>query len=152
MQLESDAIVRVRREAVVRAAPEDVGRLLADVARWPRWVPNVAFTSLPETPKAGTVFQWKVNGMHTVSRVDVLDPGAEIGWSSRGFGTWGERLWTFSAVDAGEGTVPVRTRVESIETVNGWITWLLRRTIRKTLELSADLWMEALVERVEAPR
>lgn len=164
MEIDENAPVRVRREAILRAAPPAVWRLQSGIARWSRWLPNVAFTTLPEAPSTGTVFQWKVNGMHTVSRIEVMEPERRIGWSSRSFGTHGAHLWTLTEVPAaavrasrmdwiGEEPPVVAgdlwTRVESVEVIGGWIARILRRTIRKTLERSGDLWMSALVECAE---
>lgn len=145
MRINEDAIVRVRAEAVVRAEPEEIWRWLADIPGWPRWMPHVGFTSLPSAPEPGTIFHWKVNGMQTVSRIEVMEPGHRIGWSNRGFGTHGGQL--VSLAETPEVGV---TRVESIEVVNGWVTWLLRRTIRRTLDRSADLWMRSIAERAGA--
>lgn len=148
MRINEDAIVRVRREIVVPAAAEEVWALLANVGGWPRWLPIVGFSAISEAPEPGTVFQWKINGIHTVSRMEIVEPGRRIGWSNSGFGTHGGHLWTLSEV-AGEAG-PVQTRVESIEVLNGWVTWLMRRTIRRTLEHSADLWMESLGGRLSS--
>lgn len=155
MEIDEKATVLVRASGIVRASPDEVWRVLSDISGWRRWNPTVTYVSISEPLRPGAIFQWKTNGMTAVSRIEVADHASRLGWRTRGFGTRGAHLWTLTEVES-ETASPAGaserwTRIDSMETMDGWLTSILRWTIRRTLELSGAVWIRSMRDRVENP-
>jgi uncharacterized protein YndB with AHSA1/START domain len=79
-----DVDVFVHNEGWIKAPPEVVWANLIDATAWPSWYSNSADIHLEggvERLAKGVRFDWRTFGFPITSRVDVLEPNREIGWS-----------------------------------------------------------------------
>jgi hypothetical protein len=79
-----DVDVFVHNEGWIKAPPEVVWANLIDATAWPSWYSNSADVHLEggvERLAKGVRFDWRTFGFLITSRVDVLEPNREIGWS-----------------------------------------------------------------------
>ncbi|MBV2353857.1 SRPBCC family protein [Streptomyces sp. J2-1] len=82
----------------VKAAPEGVFCCLADLNRWPLWVPGV--TEAGPTMSGGPLalqesFRVRLFGVGLECLVGEWQPGARLGWSGLGPGLHFYHAWTF---------------------------------------------------------
>lgn len=136
------APVVVVREVHVTAPAADVWRVHTDVARWPLWHPGVAFSSVSGEVAPGTILHLRLDGMAVYSRIEEVVSEERIAWRFRMFGAQGLQRWSLEE-RGGHTTV----RLE--EALGGWAPFLLRRTVRRSVERSRDAWLEALRRRAE---
>lgn len=142
MEINRGAPVVVVREVEVAAPPARVWEVHTDVARWAGWHPGVSFSALRGGLEPGVALHWRLDGIWLASRIEVVDPERKVGWTMRSFGVQGVQIWT---LETRAGGTVVRTE----ESLGGWAPFLLRRTVRRTVERSREAWLAALKRRVE---
>jgi hypothetical protein len=137
------APIIVRVECEVAATPDKVWELVSEVPRWPLWFRRVRYASLhgPLTP--GTALHWQVDGLRISSVLLEVKVERVLGWTLRMMGGNGGMRWTLEPLASG-GTL---VRVE--ESWAGAMVWLLRGTLRRTLESSRREWLVALQRAVQ---
>ncbi|MEX2527797.1 MAG: SRPBCC family protein [Gemmatimonadota bacterium] len=131
------APVHLLQEAVIRAPVERVWGSLVDLSQWPMWHPGISRLGVEGELEVGTRFHWRMNGMHLHGRVLELEAPVRARWEVRGMGLAGVQLWK---LESAKGV----TRVTMEEAVGGWVPFLMRGTVGKTIRLSREGWMEAL--------
>jgi uncharacterized protein YndB with AHSA1/START domain len=132
------APIVVRVECEVATTPDKVWELVSVVPRWPRWFRRVRSATLrgPLTP--GTALLWQVDGLRISSILLEVEVGRTLAWTLRMMGGKGGMRWTLEPLPSG-GTL---VRLE--ESWAGALVWLLRGTLRRTLESSRREWLGAL--------
>lgn len=137
------APVHLLRDVVVQTPVEGVWGTLVDLSRWPMWHPGISRLGVEGKLEVGTRFHWRMDGMHLHGRVLELEPPVRARWELRGMGMAGVQLWSLDSVKGG-------TRVTLEEAVGGWVPFLMRGTVGKTIRLSREGWLEALQRVCEA--
>jgi uncharacterized protein YndB with AHSA1/START domain len=132
------AAVVVHAEREVAAPPERVWLLLGDPSRWPTWFRRIRFASLRGPLAPGAALIWQVDGLRISSILLEVEAERVLMWTLRMMGAKGGMRWTLDPLPTG-GT---RIRVE--ESWGGVMVWLLRWTLRRTLEGSRSEWLLAL--------
>lgn len=140
--LRDDAPVVVRLQMEVAAPPERVWEVLTRVEEWPRWHPGAGFAVLAGELEPGTPLRWRMDGMRIASVLVEVDPPRRLAWTLRTLGGRGFQRWSLEALEDGG------TRVWTEESWEGVAVSLLRRTLRRTLLLSREAWLEGLGVRV----
>lgn len=89
----------------------------------------------------GTTFRWKAGPASLVSKLEVVDPPREIGWTGTTMSIRAAHVFRFEARDGG-------TLARSQESWEGWVASLLKGYSRRMLEngiktVLADLKAEA---------
>ena len=139
----SRAPVHLLEEAFVLAPVERVWGSLVDLSRWPAWHPGISRLGVEGQLEVGTRFHWRMDGMHLHGRVLELEAPRRARWEVRGMGLAGVQLWNLVSAKGG-------TLVTLEEAVGGWVPFLLRGTVGKTIRSSREGWMEALRRVCEA--
>ncbi len=137
--------VQVEGEVWIGAPPSRVWEVLTDLERWNRWHRGISFAQLRGSVERGTIFHWRKDGMHVVSALDPVEPERTFGWHGRAFGARLRHLWTLEPSQGG-------TRVRGTESVDGFMVWVIRRSVRKTVDRSLAEWLHGLKARAEAPK
>jgi len=141
---ESRAPVEVRLEVDVAAPPARVWEVLTRFEAWPAWHRGVQFAVLRGELSRGSRLLWRADGMRIRSELQEVESSRVLGMSTRTLGGRGYHRWTLIPRDDG-GTL-----VRSEEVWDGLGVRLLRRTLRRTLDVSRRAWLAALRERVES--
>ncbi|WP_055715653.1 SRPBCC family protein [Streptomyces torulosus] len=138
--VDAGAPVLASCEVTVRAPSSEVWELLADIARWPSWVPGVRQAHLDGDLAPDVPFRWVLNGMRVKSTLAVVRPGSELSWTGTLAGTRGVHRFLLE---------PARgaTRVRSEESIGGPLAGLLYSS-DKLQAVLAD-WTAALKSQAE---
>ena len=88
------------------------------------------------------MFHWKAQGLAIKSKLEVVEPCQEIGWTGISIGMRAEHLWHFEATADG-------TKVRTEESLSGWLTRFLALFDRQFLEKSMANSLAMLKEQAE---
>lgn len=137
------APVEVRLEVDVDASPEEVWTILTRFEAWPAWHRGIQFAALKGELARGGLLQWRADGMRIHSELVEVESCRILGMSTRTLGGHGYHRWTLIPRNDG-GTL-----VRSEEIWEGLGVRLLKRTLRRTLQVSRKAWLAALRDRAE---
>lgn len=117
-RVQGDAPLHARQSVTITAPRDRVYALLADVAAWPSWQPNVKAVTPPTDVVPGARFTW-VNGGSTISsRLAAVTPNELLAWTGSVSTAKAVHVWRFSS------PTPGSTRVDVEETMDGFLlTW-----------------------------
>lgn len=127
-------------EVDIKARPEAVYDLIANVLEWGRWRakdPKVKSENSPVS--VGDEFKWSA-GASIKSKVTEAERGKVIAWTGSSFGLLkAHHKWIFSETDNG-------THVTCEETLSG----LLAPFIRRSLDKTNSVWLSELKKAAES--
>ena len=126
MDIDQHAPITASGTVDVSASPGEVWALLADIARWPSWNPDVSAARIEGELKAGSTFVWSA-GPGTITSVlrSVVD-GRELGWTGSTMGIHAVHVWRIEPTKWG-------TRVTTEESWRGWSTRFMHKRMEKVL-------------------
>ena len=104
---------------------------------------SLGFSKLEGAPQVGSVFQWKPGGITINSTVEILEPNERIGWTGTAIGTQARHIWAFKPHKDG-------TLLTTEESMDGWLSWLLKVITPRFLEESLDAGLQSLKKRAES--
>ena len=141
MEINRSAPAVAEGEKFIESEPEVVFGVIAAIDDWPSWNTDVKSVDVEGNVEPGTTFRWKAGPASLVSKLEVVDPPREIGWTGTTMSIKAVHVFRFEARDGG-------TLARSEESWEGWIASLLRGYSRTTLEkgiesVLADLKVEA---------
>lgn len=139
LDIDGDAPVVARAEADVQAPPERIFGLIADVASWPRWNPDVRAASIDGPFVHGSRFRWKAGPGSITSTVEHVEFPRRIVWTGRTTGIRAIHVYELVPHDA-------RTTVISRESWDGLLVRILRKTLERTLRRSLEAGLRHLAE------
>jgi uncharacterized protein YndB with AHSA1/START domain len=153
-------------EVDVAAPPEAVWAVLVAAEGWPRWNPGIAFATFRGSAVApGAPLLFQIDGLKIRAALLTVTPPVELAGRFHTLGAHGTFQWTLETVPAADDPgpeapspenpgpadpLPPKTRVRLEEAWRGVAPFLLRGTLRRTLEVSRLHWLERLKDRVEA--
>jgi hypothetical protein len=126
----------------IRAKPETVWDVLADIDNWPSWNRDVKKAKLAGGLKVGSSFRWKAGPGTITSTLEQVERPREIGWSGRTMGIIAVHVYRLEP--HGEGT-----KVHTEESFDGLIARLLKGPTRRTLQRGIDGGLASLKEEAE---
>jgi len=129
MDMDFDAPAVATGEIDIRASPAVVWEVLADVAGWPAWNPDVSRASIDAALRPGTVFRWKAGPGTIVSTIRQADRPSRLGWTGRTLGIRAKHAYRLEQSSAG-------TRVTTEESWDGLPVRLFTTAMRRTLSKS----------------
>ena len=147
VEVNKDAPAIATGEIEIRAEPEVVWDVLADIDRWPSWNPDVKEATLMGGLRESSVFRWKAGPGRITSTLEKVDRPREIGWRGRTMGINARHVYRLEPHAEG-------TRVHTEESFEGPIVRLLKGPMRKTLQKGIDgglLHLKAEAERRSSP-
>jgi len=142
VEVNKDAPVIATGDIEIRAKPEVVWEVLADIDSWPSWNPDVKEAKLTGGLRVGSVFKWKAGTGTITSTLEQVEPLREIGWSGRTMGIIAVHVYKLEP--HGDGT-----RVHSEESFDGLIARLLKGPTRGTLQKGLDGGLASLKKEAE---
>lgn len=143
MEINRSAPAIARGEKFIGADPEVVFGVIAAIGDWPSWNTDVKSADVEGDVEPGTTFRWKAGPASLVSKLKVVDPPREIGWTGTTMRIKAVHVFRFEARDGG-------TLARSEESWEGWIASLLKGYSRRTLEKGIETVLLDL--KVEAER
>ncbi len=142
MDADPDAPVFSEGRIEVDASPETVWDVLADIASWPTWNPDVESIALQGPVDEGSVFRWKAGPGTIVSTLRRVDRPRVLGWTGRTMGVRAKHVWRFEP--SGRGTT-----VSMRESFDGLVARLLRTRLQQQLDATTPKGLEALKAEAE---
>jgi uncharacterized protein YndB with AHSA1/START domain len=132
-----DAPAHARRSRRIAAPPRLVWTVLSDIPRWPDWNPSVTRMRMHDPVAQGAVFRWTGGGLPIRSRLEVVKPGAAIGWTGRAPGIRARHVWRLSA--EAEGTL-----VTTEEAFHGILARIMPGAMTRAIETALEQGLDAL--------
>jgi hypothetical protein len=145
MEINQQATLVARREVFIHAQPQVVWKIHTDINSWSQWQPGIAFSEMKGPLNAGTVFHWKPGGITINSTIEVLEPDQQIGWTGTAIGTQARHIWTLKPHKDG-------TLLTTEESMDGWLTRILKVVMPRFLDASLDTWLQSLKKQAESGR
>ena len=142
MEVNSAAPAIATGDIEIRAKPESVWDVLADIDNWPSWNPDVKEAKLTGGLKVGSSFRWKAGPGTITSTLEQVDRPREIGWAGRTMGIIAVHVYRLES--SGEGTM-----VHTEESFDGLIARLLKGPTRRTLQKGIDGGLASLKAEAE---
>ncbi len=147
MEVNKEAPAIATGDIEIRATPEVVWDLLADIDNWPRWNRDVKEATLMGGLRESSVFRWKAGPGTITSTLEKVDRPREIGWRGKTIGI--NAVHVYKLGPSAEGT-----KVHTEESFDGLVVSLLKRSMRKTLQKGIDgglAHLKAEAERRSSP-
>ncbi len=116
--------------------------ICCQVRQWGEWQKNIEYVHAVENIKAGTDFDWKMNGVKMHSRLQTVIEEFELGWTTRSMGVQSIHTWQIHSHEEG-----VIVWVE--ECMEGWrVNWFIKK-YQQQLEQSTVEWLHMLKNKCE---
>lgn len=142
-EIENNAPVRASSEIAIHASPVKVWHVLSDIDRWPTWQPNISVAKINGSLQTGTTFSFTYGGSKIESRIALVRPDKQLGWTGTTFGATAIHVWNLQPLPGG-GTL-----VKTEESLDGLLLRLKLFYSSKDLAKSHQLWLEALKHKTE---
>ncbi|MGH2697999.1 MAG: SRPBCC family protein [Actinomycetota bacterium] len=142
MEVNNQAPAIATGEIEIRADPEVVWDLLADIDNWPNWNPDVKEAKLMGGLRESSVFRWKAGPGTITSTLESVDRPQEIGWRGKTMGI--NAVHVYRLEPHGEGT-----KVHTEESFDGLIVRLFKGSTRKSLQKGIDGGLVSLKKEAE---
>jgi len=111
----------------INADPQTVFSVIAAIAEWPSWNPDVRSVKLENAVQPGTVFRWKSGPSSLTSTLQVVDPPREISWTGKTMTIKAIHVFRFEPRDGG-------TLARSEESWEGLLARLLKSYSRRSID------------------
>jgi uncharacterized protein YndB with AHSA1/START domain len=143
MDANRDAPAFAEHEIYIEARPAAVWALLSDIDRWTSWQPDVVSAKLSGPLEPGSTFKWKSGRTRVSSTLQEVEPPRRLAWTGIAAGARAKHVWVIDP--QGSGTL-VRTQ----ESFEGLVVVLLKSSMQRILDSSAQAALAALKEAAEA--
>jgi hypothetical protein len=126
MDIDRRAPITASGSVDILASPAEVWSLLADIARWPSWNPDVAEARLEGELAPGSTFVWRSGPSTITSVLRSVESGRELGWTGATMGVHAVHVWRIEQTQHG-------ARVTTEESWSGWTTRFMHKRLERTL-------------------
>jgi hypothetical protein len=135
--------MKVEYNLEVQARAEKLWNILTDVKSWPEWI-KTSYVKAEGSGlmKEGSNFEAELGGIKWSLTLIKAERPYRICWKGRRFGIEAIHNWDFFE-EAG------KTKVETWETMSGWVLLLIFPIIKRRLSKYDDKWISALKHRAE---
>lgn len=141
-QTNSNAPVKCSKSIVINATPDKVWGILSNINNWATWQTDISNPKLNGELKPTSTFVWKTGGAKIHSTLHTVVPNRLLGWTGKTFGVSAIHNWTLTDLNG-------QTKVSVDETMDGFITRLLKKSFNKNLEKGMQHWLELLKKESE---
>jgi hypothetical protein len=135
-RIRDDAPVKASLQLTIHAPVEKVWALLTDVNHWPKWQPDISQAAMKGPLQSGTDFSWTIGGTSIHSRIAVVQPSAQFGWTGKAFGARAIHIWKLSRLPDRQTMVTVE------ESMTGFLLTVFYSS--KKLQKSDQRWLDRL--------
>jgi uncharacterized protein YndB with AHSA1/START domain len=143
-KVQENAHVKASIEITINAPPERIWGLLTDLKNWPKWHRDITSVEISGPLESGTTFWWTTGGAAIHSRLVLVQPREQFGWTGRAYGAKAIHLWKLKPLPDG------RTLVRTEESMSGFLLTLFYSS--KKLEETDQRWvndLKAAAERLD---
>lgn len=133
----SRAPVKCSKSIVIKASPDKVWNLLANIDNWASWQTDIKKPKLNGPVQPGSTFDWKTGGAGIHSTLHTVEPNKSLGWTGKTVGMYAVHNWTLTEVPSG-------TQVSVDETMEGFLAGLFKSSFNKNLSRDMQHWLELL--------
>jgi hypothetical protein len=130
-------------EVKIRAKPESVWEIMADIERWPEWNPDVVSATLTGELTPGSTFQWKAGPGTITSTLQRVERPSVLAWTGKMLGIKAVHVWNIKKQDD-------FTIIKTQESWDGLLVRLFSGMMQKALDQSINQGLEYL--KVEAEK
>lgn len=142
MDIDQHAPITASGSVEISASPDEVWALLADIARWPTWNPDVKEARLEGELRPGTTFVWRSGPGTITSVLRSVEHGRELGWTGVTMGVHAVHVWRIEATQRG-------SRVTTEESWSGWSTRFMHKRLERVLRDAVFHGLHTLKTEVE---
>lgn len=132
-----NAPVRCSKSIIIKASPDNVWNVLANIDNWASWQTDIKNPKLNGPVKPGSTFDWKTGGAGIHSTLHTVEPAQILGWTGKTFGMYAVHNWTLTEVPGG-------TQVSVDESMEGFLAGLFKSSFNKNLARDMQHWLELL--------
>jgi uncharacterized protein YndB with AHSA1/START domain len=126
MDIDQHAPITASGSVDVSASPGEVWALLADIAQWPTWNPDVREARLDGELQPGSRFVWSSGPGRIRSVLRSVVQARELGWTGSTMGVRAVHVWRIEPTPRG-------SRVTTEESWSGWTIRFMHRRMEKVL-------------------
>ena len=126
MDIDQHAPITASGSVDVAASPGEIWALLADIARWPSWNPDVTEARLEGELAPGSTFVWRAGPGAITSVLRSVEDARELGWTGSTMGVHAVHVWRIEPTLRG-------SRVTTEESWSGWSTHFMHKRLEKVL-------------------
>jgi hypothetical protein len=142
MMINERAPVAATGEIVIAATPELVWDVMANIASWPSWNPDVKSVSSGGLVAEGTQFRWKSGPGTITSTLRRVERPRQLAWTGSTLGINAIHVWRLEA----EGS---STLVRTEESWEGILPRLFRSQMQKVLHSAIEAGLRHLKAEAE---
>ncbi len=140
--INENAPIVCRKNIIILAKPEKIWQILTNIDEWPQWYKGISATKVNGPIQKGTSFTWKSGKFKINSILHTVEPFYYFGWTGKALGTTAIHNWILKSTLDG-------TEVSTLESMEGWVSRLMKGKLQKTLDISLTEWLTALKDRCE---
>ena len=140
-RIDENAPVRASSQILIMAPIDKVWKLLSAIDDWPKWYSTISSAKTLGPLQPGTEFIWNSGGAKIKSRLALVVPNKDLGWTGAAYGTKAIHIWHLKAPEEG------KTLVSTEESMSGFLLKIFYSS--KNLENSQRAWLEALKRAAE---
>jgi hypothetical protein len=142
VDIDREAPATAEGELLIAAPPAAVWAVMADLAAWPTWNPDIKSLALEGLVEPGSTFRWRSGSTSLISTLHVVEAPREIGWSGKTMGISAIHVFRFEPMDGG-------TLARSAESFRGILPAVLKGYSRRILQCGIDRFLASLKSEVE---
>ncbi len=140
-QIQENAPVKATSQITIHASPEKIWSILADIDNWPKWQTTISAVTVSGPLEPGTTFVWTTGGTKIKSRIAIVHPVTQLGWTGIAHGARAIHIWSLQPLTGGD------TLVKTTESMDGFMLKVFYNS--RDLAKSHKLWLDALKRRAE---
>ncbi|MFT3795993.1 SRPBCC family protein [Flavobacterium sp.] len=128
----------------INAGIETVWQKLTAVEAWPEWHREIKHARLNGKLEKNTSIIWETAGMKIKSELHTVNPPTHFGWTGKSFGLYAIHNFRLFDLDG-------KTQVLVEESMEGWLTLFLKKSLKNILDKSLQQWLVELKSACENP-
>jgi hypothetical protein len=110
---------------------------MTNIDQWANWQTDIKQPKLNGELKPNTTFDWKTGGAKIHSTLQTIEPFNHFGWTGKTFGIYAIHKWTKTEING-------QTQVAVDESMEGFLTGVLKKAFNKNLEKGMQSWLDLL--------
>ncbi len=143
IEINENAPVIARGMIEIKANPETIWDMIANIKKWPNWNPDVKNASLEGEVIKGSKFKWKAQSVTISSVFQEVDRPRFLGWTGKTMGIKAVHIWKLELKNG-------KTIATTEESWEGPLTHLTSGRTQNMLQKSIDSSLKYL--KIEAER
>lgn len=140
--INNNAPVKCSKTITINTTSEKVWQVMTNIDNWATWQTEISNPKLNGTLKSGTTFDWKTGGAKIHSTLHTVEPFNQFGWTGKTFGMFAIHNWSLAEKEG-------KTTVSVDESMEGFLTKLLKKSFNKNLEKGMQTWLDLLKKECE---